>query len=97
MCVLCFAHLCTYLCKFACDIKDGVVDTCCNRYVEAWAKSYVKFIELWKEENVTFWGFTIQNEPGGDQFVGWNSLALSGAAEKKLVEGCVLTRTVAEH
>ena len=57
-----------------------------KRYVEAWARSYVKFVDLWQERNVTFWGLTVLNEPGGDQFISWNSMGLSGADEKELVE-----------
>ena len=57
-----------------------------SSYVDAWAQSYLKFLDLWAAQNVSFWGFTVQNEPGADELVGWNSLALSGAEEKTLVE-----------
>jgi glucosylceramidase len=61
------------------------IGTSDHRYVDAWARSYVKFLDLWAAQNVSFWGFTILNEPGSDQFVSWNSMALSGADEKELV------------
>jgi glucosylceramidase len=61
------------------------IGTSDRRYVDAWARSYVTFLDLWRAQNVSFWGFTILNEPGSDQFVSWNSMAMSGADEKELV------------
>ena len=55
--------------------------------MQAWAKSYVKFLDLWAAQNVTFWGFTIQNEPGSVSLPGvsWNAMTVSGAGERELV------------
>jgi len=56
-----------------------------RRVAEAWARSYVKFADLYAEEGIKLWGLTLQNEPGADQFVNWNSASVSGANELSLV------------
>lgn len=53
---------------------------------EAWAKHYVKYVDLMAAEGIKMWGMTLQNEPGADQFVSWNSDALKGADEYDLLQ-----------
>eukprot|EP00656_Telonema_subtile_P018738 TRINITY_DN2015_c0_g1_i3.p1 TRINITY_DN2015_c0_g1~~TRINITY_DN2015_c0_g1_i3.p1 ORF type:complete len:542 (-),score=93.21 TRINITY_DN2015_c0_g1_i3:1-1626(-) len=62
------------------------VDSNSSTYVQAWVESYIKYLEQWEAHNVSFWGLTVQNEPGADQFVSWNSMALTGPEERVLVE-----------
>lgn len=52
----------------------------------AWAKSYVRFVDLLAEQGVKIWGFTLQNEPGNDQLVSWNADPMTGDRELALLE-----------
>mmetsp|Transcript_56555 Transcript_56555/g.143074 ORF Transcript_56555/g.143074 Transcript_56555/m.143074 type:complete len:688 (+) Transcript_56555:65-2128(+) len=56
-----------------------------KRIAQAWAQSYIKFVDLMAAEGIKFWGLTLQNEPGADQFVSWNANSLSGDQERTLL------------
>lgn len=34
-----------------------------DKYLDVWAKYYIKFFEAYSEYNISFWGLTTQNEP----------------------------------
>lgn len=52
-------------------------------YHVTWANHYVKFLETYKKNGVTFWGLTVQNEPvsGIDLSYKWQTMYFSPKAE----------------
>ncbi len=53
-------------------------------YFDAWAKYYIKFIEKYRNLNLTIWGITVQNEPAAVQR--WDSCIYSAEEERDFVK-----------
>ena len=52
-------------------------------YRKSWANYYCKFIEAYKQEGVTIWGVSIQNEPAAKQI--WDSCLYTAEEERDFV------------
>uniref|UniRef100_A0A915Q653 Glucosylceramidase n=1 Tax=Setaria digitata TaxID=48799 RepID=A0A915Q653_9BILA len=57
-------------------------------YHRTWANHYVKFLEAYKENGVTFWGLTVQNEPvtGVDLSYKWQTMYFNPKTERDFVK-----------
>ncbi|KAK6112401.1 O-Glycosyl hydrolase 30 family protein [Brugia pahangi] len=57
-------------------------------YHVTWANHYVKFLETYKKNGVTFWGLTVQNEPvsGIDLSYKWQTMYFSPKAEGDFIK-----------
>lgn len=55
-----------------------------EKYRQAWANHYVKFINAYKEERVPVWGLTVQNEPMAVQR--WESCIYTASEERDFVK-----------
>uniref|UniRef100_A0A0R3RWK4 Glucosylceramidase n=1 Tax=Elaeophora elaphi TaxID=1147741 RepID=A0A0R3RWK4_9BILA len=57
-------------------------------YHVTWANHYVKFLEAYKNNGVTFWGLTIQNEPvaGVDLSYKWQAMYFSPKTERDFIK-----------
>eukprot|EP00746_Dinoflagellata_sp_MGD_P021131 gnl/MRDRNA2_/MRDRNA2_14930_c0_seq1.p1 gnl/MRDRNA2_/MRDRNA2_14930_c0~~gnl/MRDRNA2_/MRDRNA2_14930_c0_seq1.p1 ORF type:complete len:692 (-),score=126.95 gnl/MRDRNA2_/MRDRNA2_14930_c0_seq1:204-2279(-) len=67
-------------------LGDGNWSSAEKLIADAWARSYVKFVDLLAEHGIPIWGFTLQNEPASDQFVSWNSDSMTGGQELALLK-----------
>lgn len=59
-----------------------------GKYYKMFAKYFVKFLQAYEKENITFWAITILNEPGSgfDPFYRWNCLGLDAEMERDFLK-----------
>ena len=54
-----------------------------GQYAQAWARSFVRFINAYEQEGVPVWGVSVQNEPAATQT--WDSCIYSAEEERDFV------------
>lgn len=54
------------------------------KYYQTWADYYIKFIEEYKNEDLTLWGLTVQNEPAAVQR--WDSCIYTAEEERDFIK-----------
>ncbi len=63
-----------------------------SAYQQAWANYFVKFLQAYKNNNITFWGLTVQNEPeetviaGQSDLQTWQTMYLTKEQEANFVK-----------
>ena len=65
------------------------------QYYQTYADYIVRYLEAWREEGVSFWAVTPENEPMGNDG-GWESMEMSPAAEAEFI-GKYLGPTMEAH
>nr|WP_320154013.1 glycoside hydrolase family 30 protein [uncultured Draconibacterium sp.] len=53
-------------------------------YFQTWADYFVRFFEAYREQDISFWGLTVQNEPMATQI--WESCIFTAAEERDFVK-----------
>ena len=61
-----------------------------GQYYQTWANYFVKFLDAYAANNVTFWGVTTQNEPSSGflTFYGWQTMGFTAYMMRDWIKVC---------